>query len=371
MSSFRIVPQIHIQALLDGFLQEFAVGKEDIILTDRCIYEPYLADKDLPCRIIIQDDLGPGEPTSDKVNAIYALAKESSYTRVIGIGGGTVIDIAKLLCLADLSDLLGIFQGRTPIRRDKELIIVPTTCGTGSEITNISIVAFNDLNIKLGLARDDIFASHAVLIPELLSGLPGRVFCTSSVDALIHALESYLSPKANTFTRFFAADAIKTILRGYRLLSEQGEQARPGLLKDFLIASCYAGISFSNAGCGAVHAMSYPLSGEYHLPHGEANHQCLIEIFKYYYTKNPEGDLKNLLVLISAELGGKPKDALAALEKLLDSLIQRKSLSTFGMTEAKAEEFAETAEKTQQRLLGNSYVPMNVPDMAEIYKKLL
>ncbi len=371
MSSFRVVPQIHIQDTLDGFLKEFAIGKGDILLTDRCLYEPFLANRNLACQIIVQDDYGPGEPSSEKVRTIYNIAEKGDYKRVVGIGGGTVIDISKLLCLSDLSDLAGIFLGKVPIKREKELIIVPTTCGTGSEITNISIVSFPELNVKMGLARDDIFANHAVLVPELLTGLPYRVFLLSSIDAMIHGMESYLSPKANTFTRFFSVDAIKTILSGYKLLAEKGEQQRATLLKDFLIASCYAGIAFSNAGCGTVHAMSYPLSSEYHLPHGEANHQCLIEVFKYYLEKKPDGDLAHLLKLISSILGCAEDDAINALEKLLNSLITRKPLATLGMTEAKALEFAESVEKSQQRLLANSYVPMSVPAMVEIYKKLM
>ena len=371
MSSFKIAPEIHVMDTLREFLDTFSVGKGDILLTDRCLYDPYLADKNLECTVIIQDDFGPGEPNSDKVKAIYETAKKTSFKRVVGIGGGTVIDIAKLLCLGDLTRMLDMFQGKIPVRKQHELLILPTTCGTGSEITNISIVAFNDLNIKLGLAQNALYADHAVLVPELLQGLPYRVFLLSSIDAMIHGMESYLSPKANTFTRFFSVDAIRTILKGYMRLAEKGEGEKTALLKEFLIASCYAGIAFSNAGCGTVHAMSYPLSGEYHLPHGEANHECLIEVFKYYYAKNPSGDLADLMALIASILGCEQKDAIEALEKLLDSLIQRRPMASFGMTEEKAAEFAESVEKTQQRLLANIYVPMNVPDMAEIYKKLL
>ncbi|MBR2881023.1 MAG: iron-containing alcohol dehydrogenase, partial [Prevotella sp.] len=97
---------------------------------------------------------------------------------------------------------------------------------------------------------------------------------TSSVDALIHAVESFLSPKASPFTDLFGAKAIEMIMKGYAKIIERGgntKENRADLLKDFAIASNYAGIAFGNAGCGAVHALSYAHGGAFHIPHGEAN----------------------------------------------------------------------------------------------------
>lgn len=371
MSSFKIVPQIQTFDALGDFLSAFSVGEGDLILTDRCLYEPFLAGTDTGARIIVQDDFGPGEPNSDKVLAIMQKAQEEPYDRVIGIGGGTVIDIAKLLRLKAPGSLLDLFQGGEAPVREKRLVIVPTTCGTGSEITNISIVAFYDLDIKLGLAKDELYADDAVLVPPLLAGLPHRVFMHSSIDALIHAMESYLSPKANTFTRFFAVDAMKTILTGYSELAKNGPDYKNELLRPFLIASCYAGCSFSNAGCGTVHAMSYPLSGVYHLPHGEANYECLIAVLRYYQAQKPQGDLRDLLAIIAGGLGCPQEGAIDALEALLASLIERRPMGRLGMTEAQAQTFAESVEKTQQRLLGNSYLPMSVNAIAAIYRQII
>ncbi|MBQ9941770.1 MAG: 4-hydroxybutyrate dehydrogenase [Christensenellaceae bacterium] len=371
MSTFKIVPEIHTFDTLDAFIEAFSVNEKDLILTDRCLYEPFLAGKDIAANIIIQDDFGPGEPNSDKVVAIMAEAAKRPYDRVIAIGGGSVCDIGKLLVLKAPTDLLALFQGKEPVVREKKLVMLPTTCGTGSEITNISIVAFYHLGTKLGLAKPELHANDAVLVPELLSGLPYRVFLHSSIDAMIHAMESYLNPRSNEFTRFFSVDAIKTILKGYKALAENGEGYKNQLLKPFLMASTFAGCAFSNAGCGAVHAMSYSLSGEYHLPHGEANYECLIAVFQHYLAKNPDGSLKDLLCLIADVLGCQPHESIDALGNLLSTLIPRRPMGTLGMTEEHAPLFAQSVEETQQRLLGNAYVPMTVPDMTEIYKKIL
>ena len=116
-----------------------------------------------------------------------------------------------------------------------------------------------------------MYAESAVLIPELLEGLPFGVFATSSIDALVHAVESSLSPKATAYTKLFGYKAIEMIIKGYQKVVKEGKEVLPGLMSDFLIASNYAGIAFGTAGCAAVHATSYPLGGKYHVAHGESN----------------------------------------------------------------------------------------------------
>ncbi|MCQ4720652.1 iron-containing alcohol dehydrogenase, partial [Flavonifractor plautii] len=108
-----------------------------------------------------------------------------------------------------------------------------------------------------------MYADHAVLIPELLEGLPFSVFATSSIDAQVHAVESSLSPKATPYTKLFGYKAIEMIIMGYQRIATEGREALLSLLEDFLVASNFAGIAFGTAGCAAVHALSYPLGGKY------------------------------------------------------------------------------------------------------------
>ena len=371
MTGFRIHTQINLCKTFNEFIDEFSIKETDLILTDKFLYDKFILPKQLPCNIIIQDEFGGGEPTDTKVKKILGIAGNLNYDRVIAIGGGTCIDISKIVVLSDVKDLLGLFQGKISPKRERKLIIVPTTCGTGSEITNISIVAFEELGTKIGLAKDEIFADTAVLIPEFLYDLPYKVFAFSSVDALIHAIESYLSPNSSEISRFFSEEAIRLILNGYKDIKLNGKSSIKDYMEKYLLASTYAGIAFSNAGCGLIHAMSYPLSGEYHLPHGEANHQMLMAVMRYYDKENPDGDIKNLYSIFADILDCSADEVLVKFKDLVNSMIERKPLSSFGADEEYIKKFSRQVVETQRRLLKNAYIPTDETKMYEIYKTLL
>ena len=142
------------------------------------------------------------------------------------------------------------------------------------------------------------------------------------------------------------------------------------LLDDFLTASNLAGIAFGNAGTGAVHAMSYPLSGVYHVTHGEANYQFLTAVFAKYQELDPDGRIKELNSFLSNVLECDADLVYVEIGKLLDQIIARKPLHEYGMREEEIESFAKTVEETQQRLLNQSYVKLTWQQMAEIYKEL-
>ena len=218
MKQLMIKPAIYKYEKAGDFAEEFALGKGDLVITNEYIYEPYFGGLNLGCDVLFQEKYGAGEPSDDMAEAMYRDMK-GSHRRIIAIGGGTVYD------------------GRLEIVKDKELVLVPTTCGTGSEVTNIAILALNKKGTKKGLAVDEMYADSAVLIPELLGGLPFKFFAASSIDALIHAVESSLSPKGNEMTRLFGYKAIEMILNGYKIIAEKGEEARIPLLSDFLTAS--------------------------------------------------------------------------------------------------------------------------------------
>ena len=153
-------------------------------------------------------------------------------------------------------------------------------------------------------------------------------------------------------------------------IAEHGEAFRMNLLDDFLTASNLAGIAFGNAGTGAVHAMSYPLSGVYHVTHGEANYQFLTAVFAKYQELDPDGRIKELNSFLSNVLECDADLVYVEIGKLLDQIIARKPLHEYGMREEEIESFAKTVEETQQRLLNQSYVKLTWQQMAEIYKEL-
>lgn len=374
---FTVKTSISTYKTFAEFAEAFALKKDDLVITQSFIYEPYMKALNLPCTFVMQDKYGNGEPSDEMMNRILGDVKGTAFKRVIGIGGGTVIDISKLFVLKDLDNATDAFERRIPIEKEKELVIVPTTCGTGSEVTNISIAEIKSKHTKMGLADNAILADHAVLIPELLKGLPFKPYAFSAIDALIHAMESYLSPKANAYTRLFSVKAIETILKVFNGIAEQGEDYRFGHFEEMLTASNFAGIAFGNAGVGAVHALSYPLGGNYHVPHGEANYQFLTEVFKTYFRKDPNGRIHKLNELLAYNLNidmtllkTNPKLIYEILDELLGKLTPKNHLRYYGMKPEEIDGFTENVLQTQQRLLANNYVHLDADEIRTIYKSL-
>lgn len=364
-------PELHKFAAAKEFAAEFSIGKGDLILTNQFLYEPYFGDLNLNADVIYQEKYGAGEPSDEMFEAIAAdAAALGEHKRIIGIGGGTVLDISKLLALKTCTPVTELYDRKLEIVKDKELVLVPTTCGTGSEVTNISILAFLARNTKIGLAVDEMYADKAVLIPELLTGLPFRFFATSSIDALIHAIESSLSPKATEYTELFGYRAIEEIIRGYQVIAKRGPEARFELLDSFLTASNFAGLAFGTAGCAAVHAMSYPLGGTFHVAHGEANYAVFIGVMKKYMELKTEGKIAKLNGFLAGLLGCGADQVYEELEKLLNQIITKKSMSEYGATPEMLEEWAASVIAGQQRLMVNSFVPLDEAQVLEIYKTL-
>jgi 4-hydroxybutyrate dehydrogenase len=368
---FGIHSTIHKFDTFADFAGEFKLNAGDLVITQGFLYDDYMKDLGLPCGFVFQERYGLGEPSDEMMDNILADTDCAPYKRIIAVGGGTVIDIAKVFALKRAPRVSMLFEKSVPIVKERELVIVPTTCGTGSEVTNLSIAEIKAKKTKLGLADDALLADHAVMIPELLKKLPYKFFVYSSIDALIHATESLVSPKSNPYTELFAKSAIEMILSGYARIIKNGPDARQQDLTDFLIASNYAGIAFGNTGVGAVHAMSYPLGAKYHVAHGESNYAFFTAVFKAYYEKNPKGKIQALTGLLGEILGEKDASkAFDALSAMLDKIIKLKSLREYGMTEGDIGEFSHIVIEKQQRLMVNSYVPMDYAAIEGIYKKL-
>ncbi|AGK98775.1 4-hydroxybutyrate dehydrogenase [Clostridium pasteurianum] len=374
MLLFNCKPKIHNFEAFREFAEEFNIGEGDLVFTLGSLYEPIFKPLNLKCNYILHKH-GLGEPTDEMVKTIFEEAEKFNYKRVIAVGGGTIIDIAKLMTHSDISkdiNLYDLFTKKIPFNKNKELVIVPTTCGTGSEVTNISIVGFVEKNTKFGLAIEELYPDDAVLITELLKTLPFNPFITSSIDALIHSIESYLAPRSNPYTELYSLEAIKIILEGYLKILEKGKDYRNEIMNNFAIASNYAGIAFSNTGVGAVHAISYPLSGKYHVAHGEANYQFLTEVLRTYYKINSKGKIKELNAYISKILNIK-EDAEVIYDKIdeiLGGFLHKKKLSKYGMQQNEIDDFSKLVIETQQRLLNNNYVPFDKEIVSSVYKNL-
>ena len=171
----------------------------------------------------------------------------------------------------------------------------------------------------------------------------------------------------------YSLKAIEMIMNGYKKIVERGgntKENRNDLLKDFLIASNYAGIAFGNAGCAAVHALAYAHGAAFHIAHGESNFQGFTEVFKVYNSKQPDGKIAEINKIFADILGCDTADVYDKLDEFLGQILRKKPLREYGMTLDQADEFARLTVENQQRLLGNNYIELSEEEIAGIFRKM-
>lgn len=371
-----IAPTLYKFANFGEFAQEFSLGARDLVLTNEFIYKPFMEQYNLACQFVFQEKFGVGEPSEEMITEMYEKIPYDSYDRVVAIGGGAIMDLCKLLGIERPDTVHNLYFKKFPVKHEKEVIAVPTTCGTGSEVTNISVAIVHEEHgngtTKLGLVSDDIIPNKVCLIPDLLKTLPYKPFASSAIDALIHATESYLSPARKTMTsELFSIKAMELILEGFRRIGENGPDARLDYLDEYVTASMYAGIAFLKAGCATVHAMSFPLGGTYHVPHGESNYALFGKILEIYDEIKPDGELLKFKQLVAKILGGDANNAIATLKALLEKVLPLKPLHEYGFTQDDIKSFPVSVMENQQRLVTNSYVPMTKELMERIYSECI
>ena len=172
-------------------------------------------------------------------------------------------------------------------------------------------------------------------------------------------------------SELFGVKAMELILEGFRQIRDGGKEARFDYLEEYITASCYAGIAFLQAGCATVHAMSFPLGGTYHVPHGESNYALFGKVLEKYDAIKPEGKIAGLKKTIAGILGGTEEDAIANLNQLLETILHLKPLREYGFQEEDVDRFTESVIENQQRLVTNSYVPLTKELIKEIYRECM
>lgn len=368
---FALRPQLHGHDTFAVFTDAHAVNARDVIFTQRILHDTFM--QDTPAQFLFYDDFCDGEPTDRSVNEMLVAIRKLDFDRLIAIGGGSILDSAKVLALKSDSDVARLFAAGVQPERKVELVLIPTTCGTGCEVTCVAVLDFPAIGSKMGKAFDSGFADHAVLIDELLSKIPYQVFATSSADALVHAMEIYLAPTANEYTDMFCMAAIRSILQGYMRIVRHGREVIQQDARAYLTASNMAGIALANILAGGVHAIAMHFGSAHHVPHGEATRLFLPPVFKIYYRKAAEGKIANIALVIAEVLGtsandGNPFDALDA---LLSQVVPTKRLREYGMVESDADLYAAKVIETQQRLLVNNYVTLSNEEISGIYAELM
>lgn len=368
---FAIHSQIHGYETFAQFSQAHHISQRDLIFTQRFLHETLMSGTS--AQTLFYDDFCSGEPTDIAVDNMLVAVRKLGFDRLIAVGGGSILDCAKMLALDSTENVAGLFAAGVQPKRNVGLVLVPTTCGTGCEVTCVSVLDFPSIGSKIGKGFEAGFADHAVLIDEVLANIPYHVFATSSADALVHALEIYLAPAANDYTDMFCLHAARAILQGYKRIVEHGREVIQQDAKSYLAASNMAGIALANLLCGGVHAIAMHFGSAHHVPHGEATRLFLPPVFKVYFEKQPEGKIAAVASLIE-DVFGRPADGegpFDTLDRVLAKVVPTKRLNEYGMSAADIHLYAEKVIETQQRLLVNNYVPLSNRDIAGIYKGLM
>ena len=375
MRGFSIKTEIEEYDTFEEYAKEAQLGEDDLVLCGKHTYDDYVAPLGLGVQTIFREKYGKGEPTDGMVDEILDDLRDKKYGRIIAIGGGTVIDIAKAVAVAGADDKVDdLYDNVSTLKAYHELVIIPTTCGTGSEVTNISVINRVSKGVKMGLASPAMLPAKAVMITNMLDSLPYKVFATSSIDAMVHSVESFLSPNGCSISRIFSKEALITIIKCWKKTVEAGGgDAWKEYAADFLKASNWAGLAFGYAGCAAVHATAYPLGSVYHIPHGQSNQLMFKSVMEKYKQIKPVGRISDLEVVIAQTLGiadstDEKTDVLGSLYKLMDEILEAEPLRNFGVKDSDLPVFANNVINTQQRLLKNNYIELTEDQVLDIYK---
>jgi alcohol dehydrogenase class IV len=229
------------------------------------------------------------DPSRNTLEKAVALALEEQVTGVLGIGGGSSLDVAKLTALLagsreNLDEAWGVGQAKGP---RLPLVLVPTTAGTGSEVTPVSIITLPG-DEKRGVSSPLLIPDAAVLDPDLTLGLPPHITAATGIDAMVHAIEAYASKSANNnpLSRSMAIEALELLGQNIEtaVLRPKNKKARGGML----LGAMLAGQAFANSPVAAVHALAYPIGGRFHVPHGLSNALVLPHVLRFN-AAGPEG----------------------------------------------------------------------------------
>jgi alcohol dehydrogenase class IV len=302
-----------------------------------------------------------------------AAAREFEPDCVVGIGGGSVLDVAKLCSVLIESDdsVLDLLDGAPVPAHSTFSCLIPTTAGTGSEGTKNAIIAIPSRQTKGAVVHERLLPDLVLLDPGLTLSLPQGMTASTGMDALCHAMECFLSRKANAMSDLLAVDAMRRISRSLRKAAHDGADIEAR--SDMLVASYYAGMCITLSGTNAVHALSYPLGVEYHVPHGQANAMLLPVVMEQNALALPEK------TRIAAECFGydaahadqSPAEFLVAeLHSLVADLGINTSLASYGVKRDDLESLIRSA-VDNRRLMDNNPADLSGDQVRTMYEKLM
>ncbi|NSG40474.1 iron-containing alcohol dehydrogenase [Blautia obeum] len=314
------------------------------------------------------------EPTYGQVEAVVDMVQGQECDLIIGLGGGSVMDAAKLASVLKgasytIKDLMN-----DPSQAEKKVktVMIPTTCGTGSEATCNAIVAVPEEKSKKGIVNDNMIPDYVILDAQMIAKLPKAIVAATGVDALAHVVECFTSKKATPFSDSYALEGAKLIFANIREAYNNPDNM--DAKNKMLIGAYYGGIAITGSGTTAVHALSYPLGGKFHIAHGVSNAILFAHVMKF----NKDACAERLAVLCDAI---NPAYAQKTVTEKADYVIEQiadivkvtnipTDLTQYGVTMDDLE-FLVTAGSQQQRLLVNNMKELSLDDIRNIYLKVV
>ncbi|WP_288404290.1 iron-containing alcohol dehydrogenase [uncultured Pseudomonas sp.] len=331
-----------------------------------------LAARDIKVAVIDNVEI---EPTLENIEQVF---REQVAPRqpdaLLAIGGGSVLDAAKLFAVMltneqSLSSMLGIDQ---VARAGLPTVLVPTTAGTGSEVTPNAIVTLPDEELKVGVVSRHLLPALVLLDPLLTLSLPKAITAATGMDAFTHSLESFISNKANPVSDTFALESMRLIAGSIVEAYQQPDSVRAR--SDMLLGSTYGGVALTAAGTAAVHALAYPLGGKFHVTHGVANAMLLPHVMAFNLDSCAPRLKRAALV---CGLARQEDSDEAAAGKLIEQIATwtatleiPQDLAAFGVREEHLPDMAVAASKVT-RLMVNNPKPLSLDDIQALYRRLL
>ena len=350
-----------------------------LVFTDKGIRSTGIAD--ILTRILegsgteyrIFDDLIP-EPSYQDVERVVKETENFRGDLIIAIGGGSVMDTAKLCSVLKDAEytVKDLLDDPAIAKKQIKTVMIPTTCGTGAEATCNAIVAVPEEQSKKGIVNDNMIPDYVLLDAQMIRRLPRSIVAATGVDALAHVVECYTSKKATPFSDTYAMEGAKLLFHNIR--AAFAEQDNMEAKNSMLLGAFYGGVAITGSGTTAVHALSYPLGGRYHIAHGVSNAILFAHVMEF----NKDACSHRLASLcdgVFPELAGRTEEEKAQymIDQIADIVKATEiptDLSTFGV-KMEDLDFLVDAGSRQQRLLVNNMKELSLDDIRNIYLKVL
>ena len=322
----------------------------------------------------VLDELPP-EPAYMDVQKLVDQFKTSGADFIVACGGGSVLDAAKLASVL-VTDEYGVKELLDdPLRAKKcvPIILVPTTAGTGAEVTPNAIVAVPEKELKVGIVNENMIADYVILDARMIKNLPRKIAAATGVDALAHCIECFTSNKANPFSDLYALEGLDLILNN--IMDACNDSEAMEAKNKMQIAAYYGGLAITASGTTAVHALSYPLGGKYHIAHGVSNAILLAPVMRFNEPVCREKFAAAYDKCVHTEktcttVEEKSAYMLAWMEKIVKELDIPTSLKEFGVPQEDLDGLVEAGMQVQ-RLLVNNMREVTPKDAKAIYLEIM